>query len=133
MTVRWVLDMLEELPHSARIWQHLTEGAFTSDQHMQANVVDILASINYNVSISAAAAVGKEWESLQNHRPTPIERPGIKPKEDVPKPREELEFTSTKKAMNIFGTPQQRSVKHLEGCGHVANATVRDCDCPVGR
>jgi len=86
MTVRWVIDMIEELPDESRFVQQIRNDPLVVGDHLLIMIFDVLNQIFYQTSLSAAQALGKEYRKYSNKAPKPIERPTITPIEK-PKPK----------------------------------------------
>ena len=98
MTVRWAMDMLEELPLESRFVQDMVNDPLTTDEHILLNIFEMLEQIFYQVSLTAAKTLGKEYRKFIDKGPKSVPRPTVRPIEK-PKPV----FTPTKDLMKMFG------------------------------
>jgi hypothetical protein len=82
---------MNELPSSSRLAKEIRNDPLSSEEHLLLTIVDILTTVAYQTSISAAGAAGDEYRRIMKDAPKPIERPTIYYEEPEV---EELEFTS---------------------------------------
>lgn len=78
MTVRWVIDMIDELPYDSRFMKDLRNDPLDSVDALQVMIMDTLNQILYQASLSAAADLGKEYKKYAKKAPKPIKRPQIR-------------------------------------------------------
>ena len=71
--------------------------AFDVNQHLLANVYDVLAQILYQNSLSAAAALGKDYKKYSKKAPKPMKRPQVRKT-----PEETKKFATTKELLSMF-------------------------------
>jgi hypothetical protein len=87
MTIRWVIDMIDELPSDSRFAKELRNDPLSVMEHYQLETVDVINQLLYQASLSAAAALGKEYKNYANKAPKPVDRPKIHEPEEKPKQR----------------------------------------------
>lgn len=78
VTVRWVIDMIDELPYDSRFVKDLRNDPLNGSDNLQLMIVDALNQILFQSSLSAAADLGKEYKKYVKKAPKPIERPQIR-------------------------------------------------------
>lgn len=76
VTCRLVSDLMCELPDNSRFMKAVREDDFDLNQHLQADVIDILTAILYQNSIVAAAKAQKQYKKIMSKAPKPMKRPG---------------------------------------------------------
>jgi hypothetical protein len=83
MTVRWVIDMIDELPYDSRFVKNLRNDPLDNADNLQLMIVDALNQILYQASLSAAADLGKEYKKYANKAPKPLKRPQIREEKET--------------------------------------------------
>ncbi len=86
MTVRWVLDMLIELPVDSRFSKNMRNDPLDVNDGLLLEVINQLNQVFYQTSLSASAAIGKSYKKYMKDAPKPIEHPKIvEEKKEKPK------------------------------------------------
>lgn len=98
LSVRKLYTLFVGLPPSSRVMREIGNDPLTTHEHMYISVMDALASINYQSSITAAGTVGDEYRSVMDDAPKPTERPTIR----YEPPEEEYEFTPVSQLTGLF-------------------------------
>lgn len=124
--------MLMLLPPSSRVSRRLSEGAFTTDQHLMATAVDLLSQIHWQTSITAAGTVGEQWSGLQKDSPTPMKRPGQVEEAEAEKTYEEPVFTSGKELSGLNFKAGNIVIAHTPECvqSEINKSGELNCSCP---
>lgn len=96
MNPRLLSILLAELPNESRIVRWYSNDRLTADQHLMFDIFEVLRTIRYQVSLTAAATIGKEYKTYAKDGPVPLDRPVYV------EPVVEYKFTSTKELMGLF-------------------------------
>lgn len=135
LTPREVADLIVELPPTARVarWLAKTQGEFNTDQHLMATIIDILADISFNASISASSAAGKEYKTIIKKGPKPMKRPED-PRKKVEAKRT-IRFMTGKELTGKLGgqvSTNRRARNHTPECTRTqtTGASATRCGCP---
>lgn len=130
VTLRHVLNLVEQLPGESRFMKHVRDDGFAMEEHLLASMLDTLVQIQYQTSIAAAVGAQKEYSKLMRKAPKPLERPTIKPK-----PKKKYKFLSTRELIDYMnGAKTKKKIAHTPECvasGVNKGGQVINCACPT--